>query len=392
MATTSELAATTVGRSRPRTILWMVLAIGWALVLCFLLDPKPLAAPAWAISMVQAVLGLAEPVARIIAAALVRLGGVGVLGALVMLASGERGFTRRGFLILVLTPVLALVTMWVNYRYFPIAAQVKLIAIATLCGSLAGLTLRRSWKAGVVLVLLLGVLYVQFTGYDVDDDLEFATRAQVKHLLAGAADIPGGDEGFLRLTQQAFSFASTRSRGSDPVLQNKAAVLALALMLGHEKLAGLADRHIDPLTLPACDSLRARLTIHERPDWVRHFCVSAGLTVMKHDDRSMTVGIVKELKDANPGGSGFSFGDLTADVAGNLFALAATRDAEAAGAMQERTRSGLAIMDLFPDVHDLPEGLTAEQFSSRYGGVGGAGTDSLVNVITQRLSACAALH
>ncbi|HRH71187.1 MAG TPA: hypothetical protein PLB89_16915 [Flavobacteriales bacterium] len=383
---------TTTGEDRSSTVLWTLLAIGWALVLCFLLDPKPLAAPGWAISLLRSSLDIAEPVARIIAAALVRLGGVGILGLLVMVASGERAFTRRSFLFLVLIPVLALVTMWVNYRYFPIVAQMKLIVIAALCGALAALMLRRSWKATAALVLLLGALYLHLTGYTVDDELDSATRAQVKQMLANSSVIAKGDAGFLQLTEQAFTFASTRTRGSDPVLQNKAAVLGLALVLGHEKLAGLADRHIDPRTQPACDSLRARLTIHDRPDWVRHFCVSAGLTVMEHDDRSMAVGIVKELKDANPGGSGFSFGDLTADAAGNLFALSATRDTEAALTMQERMRSGPVITDLFPDVHDLPEGLTAEEFTSRFGGVGGAGTDSLVQVILQRLDNCAALR
>ena len=66
-----------------------------------------------------------KPVARIIASALIRLGGVGVLGALVMLASGERGFTQQGLLFLVCVPLLALAVMWVNYRYFPIAAQIN---------------------------------------------------------------------------------------------------------------------------------------------------------------------------------------------------------------------------------------------------------------------------
>ena len=129
----------------------------------------------------------------------------------------------------------------------------------------------------MALVVLLAALYLQLSGYDVDDDLDAATRADVKQLLSSAPTLPNGDAGFLRLVEQAFTFAAGRSRGSDPVLQNKAAVLAIALVLGHEKLAGLADRNIDVRLLPACDSLRARLTVHERPDWLRHFCVSAGL-------------------------------------------------------------------------------------------------------------------
>jgi hypothetical protein len=60
--------------------------------------------------------------------------------------------------------------------------------------------------------------------------------------------------------------------------------------------------------------------------------------------------------------------------------------------MQRRLLSGFAIKDLFPDVRDLPEGLTTEAFQTRFGGVGGAGSDSLVEVITRRLDGCVALR
>lgn len=73
-----------------------------------------------------------------------------------------------------------------------------------------------------------------------------------------------------------------------------------------------------------------------RKDWSRHFWVSAGLTVLSDGDRTMAVGLIKEIMDATPGGSGFSFADLAADRAGNLFALAAIRDEESARAMQQR--------------------------------------------------------
>ena len=41
-------------------------------------------------------------------------------------------------------------------------------------------------------------------------------------------------------------------------------------------------------------------------------------TVLSDERRTMTVGLLKELADATPGGSGFSFGDLVADRAGSL--------------------------------------------------------------------------
>ena len=105
----------------------------------------------------------------------------------------------------------------------------------------------------------------------------------------------------------------------------------------------------------------------------------------------MTVGISKELMDATPGGTGFSFVDLTADRAGALFADAATRNAESAQAMQSRIRNGVEVADICPDVRDLPEGLSRDEFHAEYGGLGGPGTRRVVEEIRRRLATCAGL-
>ena len=96
--------------------------------------------------------------------------------------------------------------------------------------------------------------------------------------------------------------------------------------------------------------------------------------------------------DAMPGGTGFSFSDLAADAAGNRFARAATRDAGSARALQARIREGARLADLFPDVRDLPEGLSRETFHDEYGGLGGAGTNRVVDEILRRLATCALLQ
>ena len=106
----------------------------------------------------------------------------------------------------------------------------------------------------------------------------------------------------------------------------------------------------------------------------------------------MTVGIAKELMDATPGGTGFSFVDLTADRAGNLFAVAATRNAESARAMQSRIRNGMGTADLCPDVRNLPEGISRDDFQAEYGGLGGAETRRVVEEIRRRLATCEGLQ
>jgi hypothetical protein len=132
--------------------------------------------------------------------------------------------------------------------------------------------------------------------------------------------------------------------------------------------------------------------VHGRKDWSRHFWVSAALTVLADADRSITVGLTKELMDAAPGGSGFSFSDLAADAAGQAFAVAATRDNASARTVQRRILQGVNIEDFLPDIRDLPEGLTRDQLQTEYGGLGGEGTQLVVDEILLRLRGSAGLQ
>jgi len=48
------------------------------------------------------------------------------------------------------------------------------------------------------------------------------------------------------------------SSGADPVLANQAAILALAVIVGEEKIAAVASRHVDPSRIPEARALQAR--------------------------------------------------------------------------------------------------------------------------------------
>ena len=138
--------------------------------------------------------------------------------------------------------------------------------------------------------------------------------------------------------------------------------------------------------------LRERIKLYGRGDWPQHFWVSAGLTLLSDADRSIAVGLTKELMDATPGGTGFSFSDLAADAAGNRFTRTATRDAESARALQARILAGVRIGDFCPELRDLPEGISREDFHERYGGLGGAETRRVVDEIRRRLAGCPGLQ
>ncbi len=105
----------------------------------------------------------------------------------------------------------------------------------------------------------------------------------------------------------------------------------------------------------------------------------------------MSVGLTKEMMDAGPGGTGFSFVDLMADRAGVLFADAAIRNSESARRTQLRISRGVKIDDFFPEIEGLPEGLSGSVFQDEYGGLGGEKTRIVGDEIDRRLGACEGL-
>jgi len=326
------------------------------LVLCLVPDPRPLGAPEWAVAVLRACTGSGEPAARVAATLALRVAGIALLGALLMVAVGAKRWDRRGIATLLLAPLLAIGTLWINLGYFPIAMQIQIASLSALSGAIAWLALNRSPLTAVGLLIGLGGIFVWGTATGISDELHTAARAIGRHVLASAGDVPDGDAGFARLIELAFGFAEANSGGSDPVLANRAAILALAAIVGEEKIAAVAARDVDPSLVGEARALRQRITAWNRKDWPQHFWVSAGLTALSDADRSTAVGLTKELMDATAGGSGFSFSDLAADAAGNRFTLVATHTADSARALQARIRAGARVADYLPDVRDLPRG------------------------------------
>jgi hypothetical protein len=221
-----------------------------------------------------------------------------------------------------------------------------------------------------------------------------ATRAQLQQLLATVDQLPRRDWNarLLVLIETAFSTAQARSVEGDPVVENRAAILALAIACG--------DRWIEKLlgTISAGDAsplARRRLMwvrLRGRNDWAKHFVVSGALTLLVDKAATEAIGVLKETLDAGKGGSGFSFADLLADEAGRRFALAATRDAESARQFQAKVAAGVRVDDFFPPATGLPEGISAVELKTRYGGVGGSGYRKIRRDIDRRLDLCPLLQ
>jgi len=103
--------------------------------------------------------------------------------------------------------------------------------------------------------------------------------------------------------------------------------------------------------------------MRNRYDWTQHFVVSCALTEALGATLAETAGIVKEQLDSRPGGSGFSFADLSADLAGIAFA---NRVKKGTLSLDTLARN-FEVKTYLPDPVGLREGLSAEQFAKDYG-------------------------
>ncbi len=148
----------------------------------------------------------------------------------------------------------------------------------------------------------------------------------------------------------------------------KSLCLGLAVALGDtDSLSG------NPLTkelLPLLETDQQRKvrlaligtpTMHSRNDLVRHFFVSAGLASLAGPEIAESIGLLKEFKDAG-GGSGFSFADLCADLAGVAF----VKHLQSAAGFEAVVKS-FSVTAYLPPVNKLPEGLQMPQFQTSYG-------------------------
>lgn len=175
-----------------------------------------------------------------------------------------------------------------------------------------------------------------------------------------------------------FRLAQARSQFSDPAEENKAMLSILAMWAGRGDLTTLVpNARQQPSSY--------RLTLRNRRDFGRHFLISAALAARSGNDISDAIGLEKELADAQTQ-SGFSFTDIAADRAGTRFGHFATESHDSAKRLQNTVANGLVESDFMPDISDMPEGLSANQFAIQYGGIGSPAYQRLIDDIDNRVS------
>ena len=214
------------------------------------------------------------------------------------------------------------------------------------------------------------------------------TRAKVLHAQP-AADRPRGDQ----LTQDLVRAAATAALTLDAPQQSPAFLTALGIALDDSTML-----RNNPLTRDLCvaaetDAERAERvaalgnpTVLSRRDLCQHFALSATLAELFGAKPAESAGVVKELADM-AGPSGFSFIDLTADLAGVAFAGRVSKDPTALA----EVAASFTIADFMPATTGLREGFSPKRFAADYGGVGDPRFAAAVDGLRQRVAACPGL-
>ncbi len=182
---------------------------------------------------------------------------------------------------------------------------------------------------------------------------------------------------FAILLGEAFALARARSKSGDPVAENRAALTVLA-----ERALG--SRLLSKQGMARTDR-RTSIKLAGRNDFAQHFALSAFLAATGGENLSNLAGLYKELKDAQAG-SGFSFNDLAADLAGSRLGEVSTGSRAAALRMQNKLANVRDARTFFPDVRDLPEFLSQAEFQRRFGGVGQSAYQRMMQRIEKRIA------
>lgn len=166
--------------------------------------------------------------------------------------------------------------------------------------------------------------------------------------------------------------------GEDPLEQRRASLLVMAAyMAGKGLTAVVPDADAWPRPAPRVLSLRGR------HDIAQHFVVSAALAAWAGEPAANAIGLYKELEDSRHG-SGFSFADLAANLAGTRFGKLLLDDP---ARIDEMLKDRLVDDDLTPDLRGLPEYLSERDFVRFYGSIDSPAYRNMVDEIERRMDA-----
>lgn len=193
-----------------------------------------------------------------------------------------------------------------------------------------------------------------------------------------------GRTSLVSIMRPVFQLAKTQSRSGDPVAENEAAILAIAIYFGDTRFERFVGE-VRPTNASGSRRKLGNFRLDGRHDFVQHFTISMGLAVTGGDMAANIIGELKEAKDAQKS-SGFSFTDIGADRAGVQFVKRATESRSSARQVQEILAAAPGEQVFFPRFSDLPEGMSEAAFRQRYGDVNSREYKRVIAEIDRRIS------
>ncbi|MDP1931507.1 MAG: hypothetical protein Q8L60_08625 [Gammaproteobacteria bacterium] len=161
-----------------------------------------------------------------------------------------------------------------------------------------------------------------------------------------------------------FGTASARViSGADAISENRTLLQALSLYVNEADISQLAGNDSPLSNTPA---RRLTVTIQSRTDLAQHFTTSAAITASAGAGLAGILSNSKEAHDARYR-SGFSFSDITANIAGVALGNAATGNSAEANALQRRLAAASLETDYMPWVKmDYAGTMMEDDFSQQY--------------------------
>ena len=365
-------------------------------LLALIVVPAPILPPHRFAEAVESSIGLSWSAAYLVS--LVGLQAVfysalGILAALLV----RRAHTLRGLMLQIFTVPIVVVGLALVIRSIKLGRLPHWInAAVPTCACLLGVALGLAWLYRRSKAVAVGsFIFIAFTLWvfmgRTPSNLRNATELRLRRMIALAPGLPSGDERFGALLQVAFAPLQDRTLNATAIEQNRAAILAWGIVVGHPQVARLVGLDADSDLVRRATALSTGTTLRGREDWPRHYALSAALVVLEHPSISDGGGLLKEQLDAVSRGSGFSFRDLAADRAGVRLANNATGTESGAVAIQHWLQTAHPANDFFPPVYQLPEDLTVEQFRSQFGNVGSPQYQMEMSKMETLLDGCAAI-
>ena len=148
--------------------------------------------------------------------------------------------------------------------------------------------------------------------------------------------------------------------GADVYTENRAVLQALSLYVNDSDISSLLIG-----SNPSATPRRINVTIQRRPDLAQHFTTSAAITASVGANIAGILSNSKEDYDARYR-TGFSFSDLTANIAGVALGNAATATFDGAIALQDMLASATEETDYMPRVSRDNAGITEQDFTDTY--------------------------